>query len=104
MSLLMIRCPRTGQEVSTGLETDPDSFQTIPDVLDYTPCPHCGIDHAWWPDEAWLADGPSSRQELSMGARANATAAIAELRKPQSERTDRREIESSSGENLLAGC
>ena len=54
MSLLMIRCPRTGQEVWTGIETDPDSFRKIPDDLFYTSCPHCGLDHAWWRDEAWL--------------------------------------------------
>jgi hypothetical protein len=54
MSLLMVRCPRTGQEVWTGIETDPDSFRKIPDDLFYTWCPHCGLDHAWWRDEAWL--------------------------------------------------
>jgi hypothetical protein len=56
MSLLMIRCPRTGQEVWTGIETEPDSFRKIPDDLFYTSCPHCGLDHAWWHDEAWLVD------------------------------------------------
>ena len=56
MSLLMVRCPRTGQEVWTGIETDPDSFRKIPDDLFYTWCPHCGLDHAWWRDEAWLVD------------------------------------------------
>ncbi|MGI8724041.1 MAG: hypothetical protein ACR2J1_01455 [Methyloceanibacter sp.] len=56
MSMLVMRCPRTGQEVPTGIETDPDSFRVIPDVMVYTTCPHCGIDHAWWPNEAWLAD------------------------------------------------
>ena len=54
MSLLMIRCPRTGQEVWTGIETDPDSLRKIPDDLFYTSCAHCGLDHAWWRDEAWL--------------------------------------------------
>ena len=57
--MLVMRCPRTGQEVPTGIETDPDSFRLIPDVMIYTACPHCGIDHAWWPNEAWLTDrGP----------------------------------------------
>ena len=56
MSLLMIRCPRTGQEVWTGIETDPDSLRKIPDDLFYTSCPRCGLDHAWRRDEAWLVD------------------------------------------------
>ena len=65
MAMLMIRCPRTGLEVPTEIETDPHSFQTIPDVLIYTRCPHCKIDHAWWPDEAWLTHpGSTVRQEI----------------------------------------
>jgi hypothetical protein len=62
MSMLMIRCPQTGQAVSTGIETDPDSFKRIPDVVAWAHCPHCGLEHAWWHDEAWLADGSSSWQ------------------------------------------
>jgi hypothetical protein len=60
MSMLMIRCLQTGQAVSTGIETDPDSFKRIPDVLAFAHCPHCGLEHAWWRHEAWLADGSSS--------------------------------------------
>ena len=57
MSFLVIRCPRTGHEVPTGIETDGETLQNMPDILAYTRCPHCGIDHAWWPDEAWLTIG-----------------------------------------------
>jgi hypothetical protein len=46
MSLLMIRCPLTGQEVWTGIKTDPDSFRKIPDDLFYTSCPRGGLDHS----------------------------------------------------------
>lgn len=56
MSILMIRCPQTGQHIPTGIETDDQSFQNMPDVIVYTSCPHCWVDHAWWPDEAWLAE------------------------------------------------
>ena len=58
MCLIMIRCPRSGQEVWTGVETDPDTFQTIPHHLFYASCQHCGLEHAWWRDEAWLVDAP----------------------------------------------
>ena len=62
MAMLMIKCPRTGQDISTGILTDSDSFQKIPDTLAYTRCPHCGLAHAWWHKEAWLAEkGPSPR-------------------------------------------
>ena len=60
MSLLMIRCPQTKRDIWTGIETEPESLQGIPDILFYTPCPHCGFDHAWWKDEAWLTDDGSS--------------------------------------------
>jgi hypothetical protein len=63
MSMLMIRCPQTGQVISTGIDTDPESLRDIPDTLAYTRCPHCGTDHAWWPKEAWLAGSSSLPQE-----------------------------------------
>jgi hypothetical protein len=56
MSILVIRCPQTGQDVPTGIEIDSQSLQKVPDIIAYTRCPHCGIEHAWWPDEAWLTD------------------------------------------------
>ena len=28
----------------------------IPDTLVYTRCPHCGLEHAWWHKDAWLAE------------------------------------------------
>jgi hypothetical protein len=62
MSMLMIRCPRTGQVVPTGIETDPHSLRELPDILVYTTCPYYGTDHAWWPDEAWLTDSPTLQQ------------------------------------------
>jgi hypothetical protein len=66
MSILMIRCPQTGQAVSTGIDTDRDSFRKIPEVLGFAYCARCGLEHAWWQDEAWLADGPQSEQAPSI--------------------------------------
>jgi hypothetical protein len=53
---LMIRCPNTGQPISTGIETDEYSLQQIADVPARTRCSICGLDHTWWTREAWLAD------------------------------------------------
>jgi hypothetical protein len=65
MAMLMIRCPRTGQDISTGILTDSDSYQRIPDALVYTLCPRCGLQHAWWHKDAWLAEeGPPQRASL----------------------------------------
>ena len=51
---LMIRCPNTGQAISTGIETDEYSLTQIADVPARTRCPICGLDHTWWKREAWL--------------------------------------------------
>ena len=64
MSMLLIRCPRAGQEVWTRIETDSGSLQKTRDVLFYTPCPHCGLDHTSWGDEAWFARSLMSCREL----------------------------------------
>lgn len=70
MAMLMIKCPRTGQDAWTGILTDSDSFQRIPDTLVYTRCPHCGLDHAWWHKDAWLAEErPPSRASTSSRCR-----------------------------------
>jgi hypothetical protein len=47
MSVLKVRCPETGREVSTGIEVDPESFAALPDKLPVSTCPVCGLDHAW---------------------------------------------------------
>ena len=69
MSSLMIRCPKTGLDVWTGVDTDTKSLEAISDTLCYTACPHCGMEHAWWPDEAWLTDdatpGASGKRTLA---------------------------------------
>ena len=71
---IMIRCAKTGRAISTGIETDEDSFARLADVLSRTHCPVCGLDHVWWTREAWLADQteqvslPSAeRQKIGQG-------------------------------------
>jgi len=55
MGLVMIRCPRTGRAVPTGIETDARSFAALPDKPVKSRCPVCGSVHVWWTREAWLA-------------------------------------------------
>ncbi len=59
MSIIMIRCPNTGQEISTGFEADIPTFRGLPKLLAYSRCPACGLEHPWWKAEAWLEDEDS---------------------------------------------
>ena len=56
MSIIMIRCPNTGEEISTGIETDTRGFSQLPNILTHSPCSACGLEHPWWKSEAWLED------------------------------------------------
>jgi len=47
MGVLMVRCPETGAEVSTGIEIDQESFARLPDKLASWKCPLCGREHPW---------------------------------------------------------
>jgi hypothetical protein len=56
MALLLIQCPRTGRYISTGIETNPDSFDLRPDEPKTIPCPFCRKEHVWTRRNALLAD------------------------------------------------
>ena len=65
MPLLMIRCPNTGREVSTGLNVAPDSFASLPDKLVTSSCPLCGSDHTWLKCDARFAEGELADRKKS---------------------------------------
>jgi hypothetical protein len=56
MGTLMLKCPTTGQEFSTGIHLEEDSFRKLPDTVTKAHCPRCGLSHNWWTHEARLAD------------------------------------------------
>ena len=56
MAMVMIRCPVTGQRVSTGIETVPDSVNLIPPINARLVCPDCGGVHVWSILEAELVN------------------------------------------------
>jgi hypothetical protein len=56
MGTVMIRCPRTGDAVSTQIETEPSIFARLPEVAARMYCPLCGEDHVWSASEAWLSE------------------------------------------------
>jgi hypothetical protein len=58
MSSVMIRCPNTGNAVSTAIETEPTVFRRLPKVASSMLCPACGQEHVWMTSSAWLAGEP----------------------------------------------
>lgn len=47
MGVVTIRCPRTGDEVSTGLEMDQKTWDALPVVPSRMHCPACRAEHVW---------------------------------------------------------
>jgi hypothetical protein len=39
MGVLLIRCPHTGRDLTTGIRIDPQTFSRIPQVSAQTRCP-----------------------------------------------------------------
>ena len=55
MGAIMIRCPTTDQLVPVGIDTDKNSFASLPDITAAPlQCPACGGSHAWSTAEAIL--------------------------------------------------
>ena len=55
-SILMVRCPNTGHELSTGIEMDAGTFVQLPE---------CGHDHILSTREAWLGEPAPSVPEFT---------------------------------------
>ncbi len=48
MSIVTIMCPKTGKQVSTGVEMDPRAFRGMPLTRRFTfHCWMCGHEHEW---------------------------------------------------------
>jgi hypothetical protein len=47
MGVVVMRCPRTGREVATGVEIERDEFQGLKPVIHRMRCPACGSEHVW---------------------------------------------------------
>jgi hypothetical protein len=62
MGLVMIRCPVTGHEISTGLVASELSFNRSPVFFGRTFCPVCRRDHQWFAKDAWVGE-PKEKHE-----------------------------------------
>jgi transposase-like protein len=56
MGIVMIRCPATGREISTGIAVDRPRFECTPVFFAKTYCPLCRAEHQWFAKDAWVAD------------------------------------------------
>ena len=56
MSAIMIKCPETGRDISIGIDTDSDSFESLSRVASDIKCPECGKTHEWGAAQAWLQE------------------------------------------------
>jgi hypothetical protein len=54
MGVVMIRCPRTGRDIKTGIEADGVTFGAMPVFFSRSYCPHCRREHEWFAKEAWV--------------------------------------------------
>ena len=60
MSMLMIRCPKTGQAIPTGREVEIAAFRSTPVFFSRTYCPLCRVTHEWFAQDAWVCDSDVS--------------------------------------------
>ena len=54
-SMVMTHCPSTGHEIATGITCDWVTFNNLSGEPKRLQCPHCGDEHYWTIEEAWLA-------------------------------------------------
>ena len=69
MGTVMVRCPQTGGEISTGIVTDRRSFEATPVFFGRVLCPICRTEHEWFAKDAWLREAaPEPRvRDSAMG-------------------------------------
>ena len=56
MGVVMIKCPKTGREISTGITADRVRFSATPVFFSNTYCPICRTTHEWFAKDAWVCE------------------------------------------------
>jgi hypothetical protein len=83
MGMLMIKCPKTGSAISTGIQMDQPTFNNMPVFFARTLCPICQTQHQWFARSAWVRE-PKTRADHPINvARTNrqpSTATMHELK------------------------
>jgi hypothetical protein len=60
MGIVMIRCPITGREISTGIKIDRPTFECSPVFFAQTYCRFCRTEHQWFAKDAWVEESAVS--------------------------------------------
>jgi hypothetical protein len=61
MGLLMVKCPTSGREFSTGIQIEEEDLERLPEIMAESRCPHCGGNHVWWTRESRVVDEVPNR-------------------------------------------
>jgi hypothetical protein len=64
MGIVMIACPATGRDVSTGIEMS--GVDELPTVIATMSCPACGGVHEWTKHDARIANGGEQYREAAL--------------------------------------
>ena len=81
MGNVMIKCPKTGDAIFTGLTADKASFAVTPVFFGVAFCSACGGTHDWFARDAWVQEcSAGSRARLSIRAEAGAPRRTPRLR------------------------
>ena len=67
MGLIMINCPATGRDISTGIEVW--EIDQLPLVTASTVCPACGRVHQWTKNEIRLVSGGEEYRRAQLRSR-----------------------------------
>jgi hypothetical protein len=60
MSMIMIRCPKTGRVIPTGRYVASATFRATPVFFSRTYCSLCHVMHEWFAKDAWVCDSECS--------------------------------------------
>jgi len=61
MGTLVVICPVTCKQISTGIDTEAEVLQRLPRIPAAIRCPACGEKHFWTCDDAMLSDASRVR-------------------------------------------
>jgi hypothetical protein len=77
MGVVMIKCPKTGREISTGITADRVRFNATPVFFANTYCPICRTTHEWFAKDAWVCEPSAPQQTDRVSAPFDALSPIA---------------------------
>ncbi|MGY2845566.1 hypothetical protein BSN85_11690 [Bradyrhizobium brasilense] len=54
MGVIMIKCPRTGRAINTGMKSDRETFRCSTVFFSRSYCTSCRTNHEWFARDAWV--------------------------------------------------